>query len=57
MLEEAFIRNPDSEEIWLAAFKVAFENSELDRARWVLPPWSPGALERGALELDAAGAI
>ncbi len=34
ILEEAFIRNPDSEEIWLAAFKVEFENAELDRARW-----------------------
>lgn len=33
VLEEAFIRNPDSEEIWLAAFKVEFENAELDRAR------------------------
>jgi len=32
-LEEAFVRNPDSEEIWLAAFKVEFESSELDRAR------------------------
>lgn len=32
-LEEAFIRNPDSEEIWLAAFKVEFESGELDRAR------------------------
>ena len=33
VLEEAFIRNPDSEEIWLAAFKVEFEGGELDRAR------------------------
>lgn len=36
ILEEAFVRNPDSEEIWLAAFKVEFENAELDRARYVL---------------------
>lgn len=34
ILEEAFIRNPDSEEIWLAAFKVEFENNELHRARY-----------------------
>lgn len=33
VLEEAFVRNPDSEEIWLAAFKVEFESAELDRAR------------------------
>lgn len=33
VLEEAFLRNPDSEEIWLAAFKVEFESRELDRAR------------------------
>lgn len=33
ILEEAFVRNPDSEEIWLAAFKVEFESAELDRAR------------------------
>ena len=36
ILEEAFVRNPDSEEIWLAAFKVEFENAELDRARAIL---------------------
>lgn len=41
ILEEAFIRNPDAEEIWLAAFKVEFENSELDRARWAPPPPPP----------------
>jgi len=35
ILEEAFVRNPDSEEIWLAAFKVAFESAAPDRARGV----------------------
>ena len=49
ILEEAFIRNPDSEEIWLAAFKVEFENSELDRARWV------PAAERSSACQSAAG--
>eukprot|EP00983_Pelagomonas_calceolata_P121705 1160825-Pelagomonas_calceolata.AAC.7 len=29
ILEEAFAANPDSEEIWLAAFKLEFENDEL----------------------------
>jgi len=29
ILEEAFAANPDSEEIWLAAFKLEFENDEV----------------------------
>ena len=29
VLEEAFASNPDSEEIWLAAFKLEFENDEV----------------------------
>ena len=29
ILEEAFKSNPDSEEIWLAAFKLEFENDEV----------------------------
>ena len=33
ILEEAFARNPDSEEIWLAAFKVELESGEPARAR------------------------
>ena len=31
ILEEAFAANPDSEEIWLAAFKLEFENDEVGR--------------------------
>jgi hypothetical protein len=29
ILEEAFAANPDSEKIWLAAFKLEFENDEV----------------------------
>jgi len=36
ILEEAFAANPDSEEIWLAAFKLEFENDEVPRARLLL---------------------
>ncbi len=36
ILEEAFAANPDSEEIWLAAFKLEFENREAERARALL---------------------
>jgi len=36
ILEEAFVSNPDSEEIWLAAFKLEFENHEPERARALL---------------------
>ena len=33
---QAFKANPDSEEIWLAAFKLEFENGEVVRARGLL---------------------
>jgi Tetratricopeptide repeat len=36
ILEQAFRANADSEEIWLAAFKLEFENNEADRARLLL---------------------
>ena len=36
MLLQAFKANPDSEEIWLAAFKLEFENGEVARARGLL---------------------
>lgn len=36
ILEEAFRANPDSEEIWLAAFKLEFENDEASRAALIL---------------------
>ena len=36
VLEEAFAANPDSEDIWLAAFKLEFENREPERARALL---------------------
>ena len=36
VLQEAFAANPDSEEIWLAAFKLEFENGERERARALL---------------------
>jgi pre-mRNA-processing factor 6 len=36
ILEEAFRANADSEEIWLAAFKLEFENNEPERARAIL---------------------
>jgi thioredoxin-like negative regulator of GroEL len=36
ILAEAFAANPDSEDVWLAAFKLEFENSEPERARALL---------------------
>jgi pre-mRNA-processing factor 6 len=36
ILSEAFSANPDSEEVWLAAFKLEFENQEPQRARALL---------------------
>lgn len=33
---QAFAANPDSEDIWLAAFKLEFENGEPERARALL---------------------
>jgi hypothetical protein len=36
ILAEAFAANPDSEEVWLAAFKLEFENAEPERARALL---------------------
>lgn len=35
-MSQAFSANPDSEEIWLAAFKLEFENHEAERARVLL---------------------
>lgn len=36
ILASAFEANPDSEEIYLAAFKLEFENNEPERARAIL---------------------
>jgi hypothetical protein len=36
ILAEAFAANPDSEDVWLAAFKLEFENNEPARARALL---------------------
>jgi pre-mRNA-processing factor 6 len=36
ILAEAFAANPDSEDVWLAAFKLEFENNEPERARQLL---------------------
>jgi len=36
LLAEAFSANPDSEAIWLAAFKLEFETGEIERARAIL---------------------
>ena len=36
ILEKAFVANPESEEIWLAAVKLEAENGELDVARKLL---------------------
>jgi pre-mRNA-processing factor 6 len=36
VLEESFAANPDSEDIWLAAFKLEFESRQIDRARALL---------------------
>ncbi len=36
ILQEAFTANPGSEEIYLAAFKLEFENNEPERARTIL---------------------
>jgi predicted Zn-dependent protease len=33
ILTEAFAANPDSEAVWLAAAKLEWENSEIERAR------------------------
>lgn len=36
ILQEAFAANEDKESLWLAAWKLEFENRELDRARLLL---------------------
>lgn len=36
ILSEAFAANPDSEEVWLAAFKLEFETQQPERARALL---------------------
>jgi pre-mRNA-processing factor 6 len=36
VLEKAFVANPESEQIWLAAVKVEAENGEVDAARELL---------------------
>ncbi|KAK6918713.1 hypothetical protein RJ641_017135 [Dillenia turbinata] len=36
ILREAYLAIPNSEEIWLAAFKLEFENNEPERARMIL---------------------
>jgi pre-mRNA-processing factor 6 len=36
ILSEAFRANPDSEDVWLAAFKLEFESREVERARLLL---------------------
>jgi pre-mRNA-processing factor 6 len=36
VLSEAFLANPNSEEIWLAAFKLENENNEIERAKLLL---------------------
>ncbi|KAK9233302.1 hypothetical protein WN943_023551 [Citrus x changshan-huyou] len=47
VLQEAYDTNtPNSEEIWLAAFKLKFENHELERARMLLAK----ARDRGGTE-------
>jgi pre-mRNA-processing factor 6 len=46
VLAQAFASNPDSEDIWLAAFKLEFENGENERARALLAKVG-GAGERG----------
>lgn len=50
ILEEAFKANPDSEEIWLAAFKLEFENDEVGR----LPSFRPLPRSRCARVLRLA---
>jgi pre-mRNA-processing factor 6 len=46
ILREAYAAIPNSEEIWLAAFKLEFENHETERARMLLAK----ARERGGTE-------
>jgi len=46
ILQEAYAAIPNSEEIWLAAFKLEFENNEPERARMLLAK----ARERGGTE-------
>jgi pre-mRNA-processing factor 6 len=46
ILQEAYAAIPNSEEIWLAAFKLEFENHEPERARMLLAK----ARERGGTE-------
>ena len=49
LLADAFSANPDSEAIWLAAFKLEFESGEVERARAILKKArSTTAAETGA---------
>lgn len=73
VLEKAFVANPESEAIWLAAVKLEAENGEqsvarelLIRARTVadtervslLPSWLAGlGLCRSILDLDEVGCL
>jgi predicted Zn-dependent protease len=36
LLQQAFKENPASEQIWLAAIKLEWENNEFERARYLL---------------------
>lgn len=56
LLADAFSANPDSEAIWLAAFKLEFESGEIERARAILKKarsTSAAAAENGSS--DVAG--
>ena len=47
LLADAFSANPDSEAIWLAAFKLEFESGEVERARAILKKARSTAAEEG----------
>jgi Tfp pilus assembly protein PilF len=48
ILAEAFAANPDSEDVWLAAFKLEFENDEPQRARALLAKVGRGGMSQPA---------
>jgi pre-mRNA-processing factor 6 len=52
ILEEAFKANPDSEEIWLAAFKLEFENDEVRAEQVLTQTWESSFMTLEHLSLS-----
>lgn len=55
LLADAFSANPDSEAIWLAAFKLEFESGEVERARAILKKARETSSSSAAGENGAVG--